>query len=102
VEHQGKGGDECLSDRLLRVIDAKRTASNEANAQILALICDKYDDFCASSLIFCGPGSCLNIVSNGGGKRTLDRFACQRNTAEANRPAVAISAKRARHRIKLR
>jgi hypothetical protein len=43
--HQGKGGDECLSDRLLRVIDAKRTASKEANAQILALICDKYDDF---------------------------------------------------------
>jgi hypothetical protein len=45
VEHQGKGGDECLSDRLLRVIDAKRTASKEANAQILALICEKYDDF---------------------------------------------------------
>ena len=45
AEHQGKGGDECLSDRLLRVIDAKRTASKEANAQILALICDKYDDF---------------------------------------------------------
>jgi hypothetical protein len=67
VEHQCEGGDECLSDRLLRVIDAKRTASKEANAQILALICDKYDDFCASSLIFRGSGSCLNIVSNGGG-----------------------------------
>jgi len=45
AEHQCEGGDECLSDRLLRVIDAKRTASKEANAQILALICDKYDDF---------------------------------------------------------
>ena len=42
---QGEGGDECLSDRLLRVMDAKRTASKEANAQTLALIYDKYDDF---------------------------------------------------------
>jgi hypothetical protein len=41
----GKGGDECLSDRLLRVIEAKRTASKEANAHTLALICDRYDDF---------------------------------------------------------
>jgi hypothetical protein len=52
----GEGGDECLSDRLLRVNDAKRTASKEINAQTLALISDRYDDFCALSVISGGPG----------------------------------------------
>jgi hypothetical protein len=42
--HHGKGGAECLFDRLLCVRDEKRTATEENNAHILALKRDKYED----------------------------------------------------------
>jgi hypothetical protein len=42
--HQGKGGAECLFDRLLCVRDEKRTATEENNAHTLALKRDKYED----------------------------------------------------------
>jgi hypothetical protein len=42
--HQGKGGVECLFDRLLCVRDEKRTATEENNAHTLALKRDKYED----------------------------------------------------------
>jgi hypothetical protein len=37
---------------------------------------------------FAAPVRCLNIISSGGRRRSLNRFACQRNVAAANRPAV--------------
>jgi hypothetical protein len=60
--HQGKGGAECLFDRLLCVSEEKRTASEENNAHTLALKRDKYEDMieflevCADSIVQ-PPGS---------------------------------------------
>jgi hypothetical protein len=39
-----EGGDECLFDRLFRVMDEKTTAIKETKAHILAMTRDEYED----------------------------------------------------------